>query len=75
MLKEKGYLCRYIKKLAVRPNYYLAWPEPDDFLDEDWVAGQLIDISESGNLSLLNTFDWDGLELPTDRLWGALQRG
>ncbi|TEB26043.1 hypothetical protein FA13DRAFT_1737695 [Coprinellus micaceus] len=40
MLKEKGYLCRYIKKLA------------------------------SGNLSLLNTFDWDGLELPTDMAMG-----
>ncbi|KAF6743458.1 hypothetical protein DFP72DRAFT_933154 [Ephemerocybe angulata] len=71
MLRERRHLCRYIRKLAVRPNYYLAWPRPDDYLDEEWVVEMLESLS--GSLTLLTTFDWDGLELPSDRLWGAFQ--
>ena len=72
MFREKRYLCGYIRKLAVRPNYYLAWPKPDDYLEEEWVADMLIDLSDE--LNLLNTFDWDALELPPDRLWDALSK-
>ncbi|KAJ2932421.1 hypothetical protein H1R20_g4665, partial [Candolleomyces eurysporus] len=72
MFREKRYLCRYIRKLAVRPNYYLAWPKPDDYLEEEWVAEMLIGLSD--DLTVLNTFDWDALELPPDRLWDSLSK-
>ncbi|KAJ4482092.1 hypothetical protein J3R30DRAFT_3456392 [Lentinula aciculospora] len=64
-------ICRYIRKLAVRPNYYLAWPKANERLDEDWVVDMLLKIAE--NMPLLHTFDWDGLEMPKDRLWIALR--
>jgi len=73
MLKDKKnrHICQLIRKLAVRPNYYLAWPRPDELLDEGWVVRMIEDISK--NLPSLHTFDWDGLELPNDTLWVALQ--
>jgi len=69
MFDKNRPICRYIRKLAVRPNYYLAWPQPDGFLDEDWVVNMLVSLAE--DFPLLNTFDWDGSELPGDRLWDA----
>ncbi|KAH6901579.1 hypothetical protein BKA70DRAFT_1309011 [Coprinopsis sp. MPI-PUGE-AT-0042] len=72
-LRSNRHLCGYIRKLAVRPNYYLSWPQQDQYLDEQWVAMQLVDLC--GDLSLLTTFDWDALELPDDRLWEALRIG
>lgn len=72
MLQDNRHLCRYIRKLAVRPNYYLAWPYQDTTLDEAWVVDQLLDLCE--NMTILSVFDWDGLELPEDRLWEGFQR-
>ncbi|TFK37842.1 hypothetical protein BDQ12DRAFT_607081 [Crucibulum laeve] len=70
-LELRPEICRCIKKLAVRPNYYLSWPKADEYLDEAWLARKISGISQ--NLSSLHTFDWDGLELPQDYLWGTLQ--
>ena len=71
MLLNNPHLCSYIKKLAVRPNYYLAWPKSDDTLHEDWVVKMIIDLSKE--LKSMHTFDWDGLELPKDELWDELR--
>ncbi|KAJ3996911.1 hypothetical protein F5050DRAFT_1807294 [Lentinula boryana] len=71
MLYEQPNICRYIRKLAVRPNYYLAWPKANERLDEDWVVYMLLEIAK--NMPLLHTFDWDGLEMPVDRLWITLR--
>ncbi|KAF8635094.1 hypothetical protein AX15_000534 [Amanita polypyramis BW_CC] len=72
MLLAHPDICSYIRKLAVRPNYYLSWPRRDGHLDEDWVADMIARIAPS--LVLLNWFDWDGLEMPGDRLWEALRK-
>jgi hypothetical protein len=72
MLAKRPDICRHIRKFAVRPNYYLAWPKPDEPLEEDWVAYKIEEMAE--NLILLDTFDWDGLEVPKDSLWGALRK-
>jgi len=71
MLRNKRPICGYIRKLAVRPNYYLAWPKPDEELNETWVADTIEDIAK--DLIILHTFDWDGLELPKDSLWSMLR--
>ncbi|THV03375.1 hypothetical protein K435DRAFT_651502 [Dendrothele bispora CBS 962.96] len=81
-------LCGYIRELAVRPNYYLAWPEPEgpesllsnntnnnttnnNNADETWVADKLIELAPK--MIKLDTFDWDGCEMPKDELWVALR--
>ncbi|KAF8148050.1 hypothetical protein B0H34DRAFT_738094 [Crassisporium funariophilum] len=71
MLKEQKDICAYVKKLAVRPNYYLSWPKPDEQLDESWVVQMIGEISK--DLTTMHTFDWDGLELPSDELWETLR--
>ncbi|KAJ6609408.1 hypothetical protein B0H10DRAFT_1813767 [Mycena sp. CBHHK59/15] len=71
MLTRRPDLCAYIQKLAVRPNYYLAWPKVDQPLSEDWVASMISKIAQ--NLTRLHTFDWDGLEMPADSLWLTLR--
>lgn len=71
MLAERPDICALIHKFAVRPNYYLAWPKPDKPLDESWVSSKIAEIAP--NLSSLTTFDWDGLEVPMDDLWGKLR--
>ncbi|KIM38487.1 hypothetical protein M413DRAFT_447723 [Hebeloma cylindrosporum] len=71
MLERRSDICGYIKKLAVRPNYYLAWPRPDEYLNESWVVRQIHAISK--HLTSMHTFDWDGLELPHDTLWETLR--
>jgi len=71
MLVRRRDICGHIKKLAVRPNYYLAWPRPDEYLSEIWVVQQIDAISK--NLTSMHTFDWDGLELPKDSLWETLR--
>ena len=71
MLKTRGDICGYIRKLALRPNYYLAWPKRDDDLSEVWVAEMVEIISK--DFKMLHTFDWDGLELPKDSLWTTLR--
>ena len=71
MLKQRRDICSYIRKLALRPNYYLAWPKQDDDLSEAWVAEMIEIISK--DLKMMHTFDWDGLELPRDSLWTTLR--
>ncbi|RDB15634.1 hypothetical protein Hypma_004008 [Hypsizygus marmoreus] len=71
MLAKRPDICAHIRKFAVRPNYYLSWPKPDEALEEDWVACMIEKIA--GDLTQLQTFDWDGLEVPGDRMWGALR--
>ena len=71
MLTMRKDICGYIKKLAVRPNYYLAWPKPDEYINETRVVQQIETISK--HLVNMHTFDWDGLELPNDSLWETLR--
>ncbi|KAK0490092.1 hypothetical protein EDD18DRAFT_1080569 [Armillaria luteobubalina] len=71
MLQHRPEICRYIHKLAVRPNYYLAWPRSDERIDENWVASAVESIAQS--LTTMHTFDWDGLEMPKDSLWQTLR--
>ncbi|KAJ7077468.1 hypothetical protein C8R43DRAFT_910536 [Mycena crocata] len=71
MLEKRPELCAYIQKLAVRPNYYLAWPTRDAPLSEDVVASTICRIAPA--LVRLRTFDWDGLEMPRDDLWLVLR--
>ncbi len=71
MLQQRPEVCRYIHKLAVRPNYYLAWPKADERIDENWVASTVESIAQS--LTTMHTFDWDGLEMPKDSLWQTLR--
>lgn len=71
MLLHRKDICGYIRKLAVRPNYYLAWPKPDEHLSEAWVVETIEQLST--NLTAMHTFDWDGLELPNDSLWVTLR--
>jgi hypothetical protein len=42
-------------------------------VDEQWVVDTLIKIAETGGFEKLETFDWDGCEMPDDRLWVVLQ--
>jgi len=80
-------LCGYLRELAVRPNYYLAWPEPEGSespgkssgkgkgkkgVDEAWVADKIAELAPK--MRKLDTFDWDGCEMPKDELWTALQK-
>lgn len=71
MLAQHRHLCGLIRKLAVRPNYYLSWPRPDEPLDERWVVDMIKEIADG--LTSMHTFDWDGLELPKDCLWDSLR--
>ncbi|KAJ7923903.1 hypothetical protein B0H13DRAFT_2399720 [Mycena leptocephala] len=72
MLAQRPDLCAHIQKLAVRPNYYLAWPTRDMQLSEEWVALMISAITKT--LTHLRTFDWDGLEMPRDALWLTLRK-
>lgn len=72
-LLRAPHLTRHIRKLAVRPNYYLAWPKPDaPPINEDLVADLVVRLAEAGRLEELRTFDWDGLEMPKDAVWAVL---
>ncbi|KAJ7436002.1 hypothetical protein B0H11DRAFT_2207375 [Mycena galericulata] len=72
MLAKRPALCAHVTKLAVRPNYYLAWPTPDTPLNESWVAEMIRAIAP--RLTRLRIFDWDGLEMPRDELWFTLRK-
>ncbi|KAF8975712.1 hypothetical protein BDQ17DRAFT_1339883 [Cyathus striatus] len=41
MLTHCPEISKHIKRLAVRLNYYLSWPKPDEWLDEEWVIGAI----------------------------------
>ncbi|THU83370.1 hypothetical protein K435DRAFT_871353 [Dendrothele bispora CBS 962.96] len=46
-------------------------PNPPDYADETWVADKLIELAPK--MIKLDTFDWDGCEMPKDELWVALR--
>ncbi|KAF7316040.1 F-box domain-containing protein [Mycena indigotica] len=71
LLARHPELCGHIRKLALRPNYYLAWPNRDSAVDEVWVA-KMVRIIAPG-LKKLKTFDWDGTEMPSNTLWRTLR--
>ncbi|KAJ6603610.1 hypothetical protein DFH09DRAFT_1124694 [Mycena vulgaris] len=71
MLAARPELCAHVRKLAVRPNYYLAWPACDVSVSEEWVADTIARLAP--HLTGLRTFDWDGCEMPPDTLWHALR--
>jgi len=69
-------LSNLIHKIVLRPNYYLSWPREDIWVDERSIAGMVekIAMSEQGSgLVRLETFDWDGLEMPDSSLWTTLR--
>ncbi|KAF8624596.1 hypothetical protein AX17_007089 [Amanita inopinata Kibby_2008] len=72
MLSIRPDICACIRRLAVRPNYYLSWPRRDQYLDEDWVSDMIVRIAPT--LTSIDTFDWDGLEAPSDYLWDVLRK-
>ncbi|CAK5272831.1 unnamed protein product [Mycena citricolor] len=67
LLSRRPQLCRYVQRLAVRPNYYLAWPVRDECLREDDLSDTICRLAP--RLTNLRSFDWDGLEMPADRVW------
>ncbi|CAK5272179.1 unnamed protein product [Mycena citricolor] len=71
LLSRRPQLCRYVQRLAVRPNYYLAWPVRDECLREDDLSDTICRLAP--RLTNLRSFDWDGLEMPADRVWRALR--
>jgi hypothetical protein len=72
MLALHPELCAHVRKLAVRPNYYLAWPVRDTAIGDVWVARTIEKLAPS--LTALRTFDWDGCEMPPEGLWRALRK-
>lgn len=71
VLLQRPDITRYIRQLMVSPNYYLAWPRPDEALDESWVVDKIERMSN--DLHALRTFFWDGREMPSDHLWLTLR--
>ncbi|KAJ7060862.1 hypothetical protein C8F01DRAFT_1141091 [Mycena amicta] len=71
LLAKRPELGAHVRKLALRPNYYLAWPDKDIAVDEAWVA-KMVRIIAPG-LRRLRTFDWDGTEMPPNGLWRTLR--
>ncbi|KAG6835456.1 hypothetical protein H0H93_001306 [Arthromyces matolae] len=71
MLSSHPEICAHIRKLGVRPNYYLAWPKTDKVLDEDWVVLTIAKMAK--HLLSLNAFEWSGNEIPRDLLWSSLR--
>ncbi|KAJ7828131.1 hypothetical protein B0H14DRAFT_3719247 [Mycena olivaceomarginata] len=71
MLAAHPELCAHVRELAVRPNYYLAWPARDTPVDEEALARSIARLAPT--LKSLRTFVWDGREMPPDALWRALR--
>lgn len=68
-------LCSYIRELVLKPNYYLAWPRKDRHIDENWVSSMVEKLAKKGWLANLESFEWEGLEVPRDEMWEALRFG
>ncbi|KAJ7778310.1 hypothetical protein B0H16DRAFT_1301134 [Mycena metata] len=75
LLDGRSDVTRYVRKLVVRPNHVdRRTPQPVKPIDEAWVVRSLIKLATSGRLSRLNTFFWDGSEVPQDdSLWSTLR--
>ncbi|KAF7288181.1 F-box domain-containing protein [Mycena chlorophos] len=71
LLMKRPELCGHVRKLTLRPQWYLSWPTPDSALDERWVA-KMVRLVAPG-LTRLRTFDWDGTEMPPNTLWRTLR--
>ena len=59
--------------MVLKPNYYLAWPKKDGYVDEAWVAKMVEQVAKKGWLMRLEWFEWEGLEVPRDQMWEALR--
>ncbi|KAF8065290.1 hypothetical protein FPV67DRAFT_1671562 [Lyophyllum atratum] len=62
---------QYIRTLIVRPNN-VERTSAGDHLNEALVAGHIVKIAS--RMRLLQSFCWDGLEMPDDKLWLALRQ-
>ncbi|TFK31352.1 hypothetical protein BDQ12DRAFT_694285 [Crucibulum laeve] len=63
-------LSRHIQTLVIRPNC-AEWTASNDLLDESAVADWIMHIAS--DLEALESFTWDGLEMPVDMLWLVLR--
>ena len=63
-------ITQHIRQLVVRVNA-VEWTDPDEEIDEDLVATLISKLAL--RLGGLETFQWDGLEMPHDQLWSALR--
>ena len=71
-LVECPAVTRCIRRLVVRPNH-CNWPEDDEWIDETSVVNAIVKMANAGNLQAMNTFFWDGSEMPDDHLWSILR--
>ena len=69
---ERPTATRCIRRLVVRPNH-CDWPEVDEWIDETSVVNVIVKMANAGNLQAMNTFFWDGSEMPDDCLWSILR--
>lgn len=70
LLVQRPDITRFIRKLVVRPNLF-EWAIPEEQLSEFWVSGLIERMAP--NLPLLHTFIWDGIEMPSDKIWTTLR--
>ena len=71
-LVERPAVTRCIRRLVVRPNH-CSWPEDDEWIDETSIVNAIVKMANAGNLQAMNTFFWDGSEMPDDCLWSILR--
>ncbi|KAF7428976.1 hypothetical protein PC9H_008213 [Pleurotus ostreatus] len=64
----------FVKSLVVRPNHRI-WDSNahQEEQDEAWIADLVSLIAAQGKFRLLESFHWDGMEVPKDRLWLKLR--
>ncbi|KAJ6627819.1 hypothetical protein B0H10DRAFT_310596 [Mycena sp. CBHHK59/15] len=66
---------RYIRRLVVRPNHIDRRTEHVKPIDEAWVVQCIVKLAASGSLQRLDTFFWDGSEMPQDdSIWSTLRK-
>lgn len=70
-LSKHPEIARYVRRLVVSPNK-LEWTTPGEEVHEGLVADLITRISP--NLRSLETFLWEGWEMPTDDLWSSLRK-
>jgi hypothetical protein len=71
-LSRQPSLALLVRRLVVRINNP-EWTDPGDAIDEDIIASLIGQIASAGNFKSLSSFEWDGLEMPHDRLWLSLR--
>ncbi|RXW13154.1 hypothetical protein EST38_g12700 [Candolleomyces aberdarensis] len=70
-LSKHPEIARYVRRLVVSPNK-LEWTVPGEEIHEGLVADLITRISP--NLRSLETFLWEGWEMPTEDLWASLRK-